>query len=515
VRSRAEGRETLEEINTVPENNNTPPPSEEAPEQTRKGTAVKKSSQNKDNKKIKRKLGCELCGVSFTNEERLDKHFKTKTHIKNVEKQGKTQNVEKKSETQTEPPAVSYSPELMAKSVPGLLNFVCFACNTSLASENEMMQHVKLATHTRKLKQCDSSEPLVCNYCNWSTNDRDALFGHFSDSKTHRKNVSKNKASKLGKIRDLENHNFEENESNGKKEPRKTKPRKRKSSSEHDEEVISGKNVKKSDENKSRFGRNLKRSALVSRKSCIYNTPPQEESEDELQPEPARKADVSLRRTVLDPFKKTKETLPQPKVATKNTEEILSKVTVKPSTVKQRMQNAEALNEYNENHEDDLFGTGLPKAKVKKPLLKTSRNTLLSQDTDSESEADISRHSARTPIQAYKSKSVATPDSDKIPDAEDVNDTSLTPAIPKNNGRYGDAAFIQKKLADKKKGDKKLTKKSKLKNLVTQTVSRTKLDLGVDQSRQVIANTITNFTTASQEANDSTADSYFDEEEEN
>ena len=81
--------------------------------------------------------------------------------------------------------------------------------------------------------------------------------------------------------------------------------------------------------------------------------------------------------------------------------------------------------------------------------------------------------------------------------------------------RYGDAAFIQKKLADKKKGDKKLTKKSKLKNLVTQTVSRTKLDLGVDQSRQVIANTITNFTTASQEANDSTADSYFDEEEEN
>merc|ERR1739838_44519 len=302
----------------------------------------------------------------------------------------------------------------------------------------------------------------------------------------------------------------------GKKEPRKTKTRKRKSSSEHDEEVVSEKNVKKSDENKSRFGRNLKRSALVSRKSCVYNTPPQEESEEEVQPEPSRRvADISLRRTILDPFKKTKETLPLPKVATKNTEEILSKVTVKPSTVKQRMQNAEALNEYNENHEDDIFGTGLPKEKVKKPLLKKSKNTLLSLDSDSESEADISRQSARTPIQAYKSKSVTIPDSEKIPDAEDANDASLTPAIPGNNGRFGDAAFIQKKLADKKKVDKKLTRKSKLKNLVTQTVSRAKLDLVVDQSRQVIANTITNFTTASQEANDSTNDSYFDEEEEN
>ena len=377
VRSRVEGKDTLEEISAGQENNNTPPPCEETPEDTRKEIAVKKSSQNKDKKQTKRKLSCELCDVSFTSEEKLNKHFQTKRHTKNVEKQSKTRHtkkVEKQSKTQTEPPAVSYSPDIMAKSVPGLLNFVCFACDTSLASENEMMQHVKLATHTRKLKQCDTSQPLVCNYCNWSTNDRDALFGHFSDSKTHRKNVSKNKASKLGKIRDQVNHNLEENESNGKKEPRKTKTRKRKSSSEHDEEVVSEKNVKKSDENKSRFGRNLKRSALVSRKSCVYNTPPQEESEEEVQPEPTRRvADISLRRTVLDPFKKTKETLPLPKVATKNTEEILSKVTVKPSTVKQRMQNAEALNEYNENHEDDIFGTGLPKEKVKKPLLKKSR----------------------------------------------------------------------------------------------------------------------------------------------
>ena len=100
----------------------------------------------------------------------------------------------------------------------------------------------------------------------------------------------------------------------------------------------------------------------------------------------------------MNPFKKigSLEGLPTRKPV-KSTEDIFEKVSANPKTVKQRQQNAEALKEYNENHEDDIFGEPL-QSRSKPTLLKPSTKTLLSQDSDSDSEQDISVHSARTPM---------------------------------------------------------------------------------------------------------------------
>ena len=77
--------------------------------------------------------------------------------------------------------------------------------------------------------------------------------------------------------------------------------------------------------------------------------------------------------------------------------EILKKVSANPKTVKQRLQNVEALNNYNEDHEDDVFDE--PVKSGSSGSLKTStKSTLLSQDPDSDSDMDVSIHSARTPI---------------------------------------------------------------------------------------------------------------------
>ena len=84
----------------------------------------------------------------------------------------------------------------------------------------------------------------------------------------------------------------------------------------------------------------------------------------------------------------------------KDVGEILKKVSAKPKTVKQRVQNVEALKEYNENHEDDMFNEPAPNSKSSMKI--SSLATLLSQDPDSESDNDISVHSARTPVTGEK-----------------------------------------------------------------------------------------------------------------
>ena len=72
-----------------------------------------------------------------------------------------------------------------------------------------------------------------------------------------------------------------------------------------------------------------------------------------------------------------------------------------PKTVKQRKANMEAMEEYNENHEDDLFGgASITAVKSKGSLFKPSSKTLLA-DTDSDDDQDVTLCSAKTPVTAY------------------------------------------------------------------------------------------------------------------
>ena len=106
----------------------------------------------------------------------------------------------------------------------------------------------------------------------------------------------------------------------------------------------------------------------------------------------------SLRRTVLNPFKKISESTVIEHQPTKDVGEILKKVSAKPKTVKERIQNSEALKEFNENHEDDVFDIPTQKSSVLGNLKVSTKSTLLNQDPDSDSDQDISVHSARTPV---------------------------------------------------------------------------------------------------------------------
>ena len=179
--------------------------------------------------------------------------------------------------------------------------------------------------------------------------------------------------------------------------------------------------------NQSRFGRKIRQNTRYVRKSCVYNTP--EETAAEVVKEPKRKGkflavddndevvefdpkptkrskakkapaakekEEPLRRTVLNPFKKlatASDVSNKDPAKDKDVGEILKKITAKPKTVKQRLQNVEALQEYNDNHEDDVFDEP-----VKKVTKTSTLATLLSQDQDSDSDQDISVHSARTPV---------------------------------------------------------------------------------------------------------------------
>merc|ERR1719234_2358787 len=165
-------------------------------------------------------------------------------------------------------------------------------------------------------------------------------------------------------------------------------------------------------------------------------------------------SDSSLRRVVLDPAR-AKASLPKPSPPPpkpiKSTEEILAKMSTNPKTVKQRQANMEAMEEYNENHEDDMFGgASITAVKSKGSLFKPSSKTLLA-DTDSDDDQDVTLCSAKTPVTAYldnKERRERLLDHMKTP-AELVMQT-LSPMLPRPT-KFQQAAFVQKKLIEKKK----------------------------------------------------------------
>eukprot|EP00092_Neocalanus_flemingeri_P036847 GFUD01040108.1.p2 GENE.GFUD01040108.1~~GFUD01040108.1.p2 ORF type:complete len:277 (+),score=65.25 GFUD01040108.1:1051-1881(+) len=227
------------------------------------------------------------------------------------------------------------------------------------------------------------------------------------------------------------------------------------------------------------------------------------------------------RRTVLNPFKKVvvEKDLPLPvRKHKKSTEEIFQQMSANPKTVKQRQQNAKALVEYNENHEDDIFGEPVT-SKAKLPLLKPSnKKTLLSQDSDSDSEQDISVHSVRTPIASYFGKRgsrTTTPmlNHDRTPGIL-IQDS---PLIAVNGGGFQAQAYIHKKVAEKANDSRKLKRRKFATALVSKFVSRSQADRMVDQSSQVI-NTVTNHTANIQEGGEDEendqVDDWFDDDQE-
>ena len=153
-------------------------------------------------------------------------------------------------------------------------------------------------------------------------------------------------------------------------------------------------------------------------------------------------------------------------------------MTTNPKTVKQRKANMEAMEEYNENHEDDLFGgASITAVKSKGNLFKTSSKTLLA-DSDSDDDQDVTLCSAKTPVTAYldnKERRERLLDHMKTP-AELVMQT-LSPMLPRPTKyvdylqtfeksythaiRFQQAAFVQKKLVEKKK-EARLEKRARL-----------------------------------------------------
>jgi len=376
---------------------------------------------------------------------------------------------------------------------PALSTYLCKACNYSTNEDLEMFNHLMCGDHSKTVTKCNSkSKLLTCSLCSFSTNRKDDLIKHMR-TKTHIKTLTKYKNSDVTKSAE-------------------------KSSAEVNPPKI-----------QSRFGRNLKKTKA--RESCIYDTP----EEVGLDPVPTKRSKqannsknvkstkskaqevVSPRRKVMNPFKNVEnvETVNIIKPV-KSMEDILEKISANPKTVKQRQQNAEALKEYNENHEDDIFG-GSSKPASKSTLIKSS-TTLLSQDSDSDSEQDISVHSARTPMTSYfgsrRGLALTTPmlNQDRTPGIL-TQDSPIVP-VPVNGERFQNQAYIHRKVAEKMKVSRNL-KRHKLASAL-KVVSRTEADKMVDESSQVI-NTITNHTASLAEVAEEVEESeeWFDDDQEN
>ena len=369
--------------------------------------------------------------------------------------------------------------------------------------------------HGRKVRQSveDSTDDtgfLHCDICNVNEGDKKAFIRHLESGKHVRREQQAAQSSKTSpnseevQVRNPSEGNVEEPVALKKQETVKGRPL-----------------------NESRYGRKRKKNKAFARKSCIYATPEFEEENqgDEETPEewkekptkkrkqeqaavpnakPVRKlkakpnndeqalsqrsknhnniSDSSLRRVVLDPARAKavlpKPAPPPPPKPTKSTEEILAKMTTNPKTVKQRKANMEAMEEYNENHEDDLFGgASITAVKSKGNLFKTSSKTLLA-DSDSDDDQDVTLCSAKTPVTAYldnKERRERLLDHMKTP-AELVMQT-LSPMLPRPTKyvdylqtfeksythaiRFQQAAFVQKKLVEKKK-EARLEKRARL-----------------------------------------------------
>eukprot|EP00092_Neocalanus_flemingeri_P036853 GFUD01040114.1.p1 GENE.GFUD01040114.1~~GFUD01040114.1.p1 ORF type:complete len:1103 (-),score=286.31 GFUD01040114.1:106-3414(-) len=383
------------------------------------------------------------------------------------------------------PPSNSDKSERRQTHTPGLGTFVCFACNFSSNEDLKMFNHLMSSGHERKVKTCVEKRYLSCNVCLHFTNRKDDFIKHMRSEK-HIQTLTKIKGGNLEKRDVLEksveiNKSLEENLRNTKKQ--------------------------------SSFGRNIKKTKALTRKSCEYGTPEEivEEAVPSKRPHNSRKpkhqVNESLRRTVLNPFKRVELEDPPVRNIVKSTEDIFEKMSANPKTVvKQKQQNVDALKEFNENHEDDIFDEP-NKSKSKSTLLKPSTKTLLSQESDSDSEQDISVHSARTPMTAYFGKSgLRTMNQDKTPGIL-TQDSSVATV---NGEGFQAQAYIHKKVAEKAKDSRKLKRNKLATALVSKVVSRSQADKQVDQSSQII-NTVMNHTanTAHDEEEDQAGD-WFD-----
>merc|ERR1711864_47520 len=165
----------------------------------------------------------------------------------------------------------------------------------------------------------------------------------------------------------------------------------------------------------------------------------------------------SLRRTVLDPFKKS-STVPVVR-------------------------------------EDDSS------KKSKATLLKGSTKTLLNHsDTDSENEVSV--HSARTPLSAYMRRG----ETEKTPKILDPN----SPVVL-NPAGYQNQAYIHKRVSDNAK-DARQAKKHRLKSaMVHRVTSRAQMDSQVEQSSRVIRDMTQGNSRNSQEDEEEEADDWFNQ----
>ena len=314
---------------------------------------------------------------------------------------------QRRRRSQSPPQAAAPQGRAERSRTPGLRRYSCFLCNFSSDEESSARAHLAAPAHARRARQAEEEgetmAALHCDLCRADAADRKAFIKHL-DSHKHQRRVEQ----------------VEGREDKGKGK---------------DEDVV----------NESRYGRKRKvNKNLMSRKSCVYDTPEMEESEESPvkkkkpkvnksrksieKPKKSRKSiektkkkavkrkesteeedeevnmevvevvrpkskKEDLRRIVLDPAKVLAKPAPPPPKVTKSAEEILAKINVNPKTVKQRAANMEALREFDEDHEDDLFGDKGSKAN----LVKKSTKTLL-QDSDSEDEQDVTICSAKTPV---------------------------------------------------------------------------------------------------------------------
>ena len=328
--------------------------------------------------------------------------------------------------------------------------------------------------HGRKARQSaeDSTDDtgfLHCDICNFNEGEKKAFIRHLESGKHVRREQQAAQSSKPV-------------QSSEEVQARPGKVQARNSPDENVEKPVSLKKqetVKGRPLDESRYGRKRKKNKAFARKSCVYTTPEfDEEEQDEKTPEawkekPKKKrkpekenskpeqnakanqttekeveartkkmrnvSDSSLRRVVLDKAARSKALLakpaPSPPKPIKSTEEILAKISVNPKTVKQRKANMDAMEEYNENHEDDMFGGGasITAVKSKGSLFKPSSKTLLA-DTDSDDDQDVTLCSAKTPVTAYldnKERRERLLDHMKTP-AELVQ--TLSPMMPRPTG---------------------------------------------------------------------------------
>merc|ERR1719410_2492771 len=139
------------------------------------------------------------------------------------------------------------------------------------------------------------------------------------------------------------------------------------------------------------------------------------------------------------------------------------------------------MEEYNENHEDDLFGGGsITAVKSKGSLFKPSSKTLLA-NSDSDDDQDVTLCSAKTPVTAYINRERML-DHMKTP-AELVHQT-LSPMLPRPT-KFQKASLVQRNLAERKK-EARLEKRARLTSALA-SKSKAQVMAEVDQSSRMIS----------------------------